>query len=165
MYEKKLVLVVLSIFLVSCSSLKNEKIKIKETNEIKKENSDKKDKINIKDYSKIKKYVEIFNKKHNNSSKKFANANFLEKNKSFDIELLDQAKIDISSILTLKEKNPNKINENIKNLWKREILQFALDTSKEINDESIAINIINPKDKKSKIVTIKNNKILFDYLK
>lgn len=159
--KRRFLILVLSIFLVSCSVSQNQKSEVKQE-VIKEKKENKKD---TKDFKKVKDYVEVFNKKYNNESKKFANASFDDKNKSFNIEFIEQSKIDVSSIITLKEKSPNKINKNIKNLWEEEIVKFALNTSKEINDESITVNIINPKDKNKKIVTVKNNKLIFDFLK
>lgn len=61
-------------------------------------------------------------------------------------------------------KNEGRANENIRDLWEREVTGTALTISKNIND-NITVKILQPTDKSKTIVEVKDGKVLKDIMK
>lgn len=175
-------MLLMSIMLVSCSNKNNEENKVvKELQEqkdsLKKKNSELQEKINSlekenkelkekqgslgnetlssESIAKINKYLQEFN----NSNKHFAKATLDEKNKIVNIELVEQAASDVSGMIDAK--NEGRANENIRNLWKREVTGTALTISKNINND-ITVKILQPLDKSKTIVEVKGGEVIKD---
>ncbi|MEB3011857.1 hypothetical protein VJI77_02395 [Parvimonas sp. D2] len=183
---KKIVFMLLmSIMLVSCSgknnednnaikelqeqknSLEKKNNELQEKNDsLEKENKELKEKIkssennNLKSESvaKIKKYLQEFN----NSNKHFAKTTLDEKNNTVNIELVEQAASDVSGMID--SKNNGRANDNIRDLWEREVTGTALTISKNVNEE-ITVKILQPTDKSKSIVEVKAGKVIKDIMK
>jgi len=184
--KKIVTMLLISIMLVSCSSKNNneENKDIKELQEqkdslekknnelqekndsLEKENKELKEKIknsenntlNSESVAKINKYLQEFN----NSNKHFAKATLDEKTNTVNIELVEQAASDVSGMID--SKNAGKANENIRDLWEREVTGTALTISKNISEE-ITVKILQPTDKSKTIVEVKAGKVLKDIMK
>ena len=61
-------------------------------------------------------------------------------------------------------KSEGKANENIRNLWEREVTGTALTISKNINND-ITVKILQPLDKSKTIVEVKGGKVIKDIMK
>ena len=180
--KKVIIMLLISIMLVSCSNKNNEEIKVvKEVQEqkdsLEKKNSELQEKINSlekenkelkekqgslgnetlssESITKINKYLQEFN----NSNKHFAKATLDEKNKIVNIELVEQAASDVSGMIDAK--NEGRANENIRDLWKREVTGTALTISKNINND-ITVKILQPLDKSKTIVEVKGGEVIKD---
>lgn len=180
--KKVIIMLLISIMLVSCSNKNNEENKVvKELQEqkdsLEKKNSDLQEKINSlekenkelkekqgslgnetlssESIAKINKYLQEFN----NSNKHFAKATLDEKNKIVNIELVEQAASDVSGMIDAK--NEGRANENIRDLWKREVTGTALTISKNINND-ITVKILQPLDKSKTIVEVKGGEVIKD---
>lgn len=183
--KKIAIILLVSIVLVSCSGKNNEDnnaIKeLKEQNDslekknnelqekndsLEKENKELKEKIkksenktlNSESITKINKYLQEFN----DSNKHFAKATFDEKTNTVIIELVEQAASDVSGMID--SKNAGRANDNIRELWEREVTGTALTISKNISEE-ITVKILQPTDKSKNIVEIKAGKVLKDVMK
>ncbi|WP_233428823.1 hypothetical protein [Parvimonas micra] len=135
-------------------------------NSLEKENKELKEKINnaenntlkSESIAKINKYLQEFN----NSYEHFAKATLDEKNNNVNIELVEQAASDVSGMIDAK--NEGRANENIRDLWKREVTGTALTISKNIGN-NITVKILQPLDKNQTIVEVKNRKVIKDIMK
>lgn len=183
--KKIVIMLFMSIMLVSCSNKNNEENKVvKELKEqkdsLKKKNSELQEKINSlekenkklkekqensenetltsESIAKINKYLQKFN----NSNKHFAKAKLDEKNNIVNIELVEQAASDVSGMID--SKNDGRANENIRDLWEREVTGTALTISNNISEE-ITVKILQPTDKSKTIVEVKAGKVLKDVMK
>ena len=183
--KKVIIMLLISIMLVSCSNKNNEENKVvkelqeqkdslekknselqEKINSLEKENKELKEKqgslgnetLSSESITKINKYLQEFN----NSNKHFAKATLDEKNKIVNIELVEQAASDVSGMIDAK--NEGRANENIRDLWKREITGTALTISKNIND-NITVKILEPTDKSKTIVEVKAGKVIKDIMK
>ena len=184
--KKVVIMLLISIMLVSCSKQKNdEENKVvkelqeqknsleKKNNELQdkndsleKENKELKEKIKnsengtlkSKSIAKINKYLQEFN----DSNKHFAKATLDEKNNTVNIELVEQAASDVSGMID--SKNNGRANDNIRDLWEREVTGTALTISKNVNEE-ITVKILQPTDKSKTIVEVKAGKVLKDVMK
>lgn len=184
--KKIVIMLLISIMLVSCSgknnneenktikelqeqkdSLKKKNNELQEKNDsLEKENKELKEKIknsenntlNSEYVAKINKYLQEFN----NSNKHFAKATLDEKNNTVNIELVEQAASDVSGMIN--SKNAGRANNNIRDLWEREVTGTALTISKNINDD-ITVKILQPTDKSKTIVEVKAGKVLKDVMK
>lgn len=183
--KKIVIMLLISIMLVSCSNKNNEENKVvkqlqeqkdsleKKNNELQekndsleKENKELKEKIKNSEnetltsesIAKIYKYLQEFN----NSYKHFAKATLDEKNNIVNIELVEQAASDVSGMIDAKSEG--RANENIRDLWEREVTGTALAISKNINDD-ITVKILHPTDKTKTIVEVKGGKIIKDIMK
>lgn len=183
--KKIAITILISIILVSCSNKNNEENKVvkqlqeqkdsleKKNNELQekndsleKENKELKEKIKNSEnetlksesVAKIKKYLQEFN----NSNKHFAKATFDEKNNTVNIELVEQAASDVSGMID--SKNNGRANDNIRDLWEREVTGTALTISKNVNEE-ITVKILQPTDKSKTIVEVKAGKVIKDIMK
>lgn len=183
--KKVVTILLISIMLVSCSNKNNEENKVvkelqdqkdslekkngelqEKINSLEKENKELKEKIkntdnkNLKSESiaKINKYLQEFN----NSYEHFAKATLDEKNNTVNIELVEQAASDVSGMIDAK--NEGRANENIRDLWKREVTGTALTISKNIGN-NITVKILQPLDKNQTIVEVKNRKVIKDIMK
>lgn len=183
--KKIITILLISIMLVSCSGKNNEDNKaIKELQEqkdslekknnelqekndsLEKENKELKEKIknsenntlNSESVAKINKYLQEFN----DSNKHFAKSTFDEKNNIVNIELVEQAASDVSGMID--SKNDGRANDNIRDLWEREVTGTALTISKNLNDD-IVVKILQPLDKSKTIVEVKGGKVIKDIMK
>ena len=184
--KKIVIMLFMSIMLVSCSKQKNdEENKVvkelqeqknsleKKNNELQdkndsleKENKELKEKIKnsengtlkSKSIAKINKYLQEFN----DSNKHFAKATLDEKNNTVNIELVEQAASDVSGMID--SKNNGRANDNIRDLWEREVTGTALTISKNVNEE-ITVKILQPTDKSKTIVEVKAGKVIKDIMK
>ena len=98
----------------------------------------------------------------NDSNKHFAKATFDEKNNTVNIELVEQAASDVSGMID--SKNNGRANDNIRDLWEREVTGTALTISKNISDK-ITVKILQPLDKSKTIVEAKGGKVIKDIMK
>lgn len=180
--KKVIIMLLISIMLVSCSNKNNEENKaIKELqeqkdslekknnelqekiNSLEKENNELKEKqgnsenktLSSESIAKINKYLQEFN----NSNRHFAKATLDEKNNIVNIELVEQAASDVSGMIDAK--NEGRANENIRDLWKREVTGTALTISKNINND-ITVKILQPLDKSKTIVEVKGGEVIKD---
>lgn len=180
--KKVIIMLLISIMLVSCSNKNNEENKVvkelqeqkdslekknselqEKINSLEKENKELKEKqgslgnetLSSESIAKINKYLKEFN----NSNKHFAKATLDEKNKIVNIELVEQAASDVSGMIDAK--NEGRANENIRDLWKREVTGTALTISKNINND-ITVKILQPLDKSKTIVEVKGGKVIKD---
>lgn len=183
--KKIVVMLLVSIMLVSCSGRNNEENKVikelqaqkdsleKKNNELQgknnsleKENKELNEKIknsenktlNSESITKINKYLQEFN----DSNKHFAKATFDEKNNTVNIELVEQAASDVSGMID--SKNNGRANDNIRDLWEREVTGTALTISKNINND-ITVKILQPLDKSKTMVEVKGGKVIKDIMK
>ncbi|EGL39030.1 hypothetical protein HMPREF9126_0760 [Parvimonas sp. oral taxon 110 str. F0139] len=183
--KKIVTMLLISIMLVSCSDKNNEDNNaIKELQEqknslekknnelqdkndsLEKENKELKEKVknsenktlNSESITKINKYLQEFN----NSNKHFAKATLDEKTNTVNIELVEQAASDVSGMID--SKNAGRANDNIRDLWEREVTGTALTISKNISEE-ITVKILQPTDKSKTIVEVKAGKVLKDIMK
>ncbi|MBF1299667.1 MAG: hypothetical protein HXM97_01395 [Parvimonas sp.] len=184
--KKIVIMLLISIMLVSCSgknnneenktikelqeqkdSLEKKNNELQEKNDsLEKENKELKEKIknsenntlNSESVAKINKYLQEFN----NSNKHFAKATLDEKTNTVNIELVEQAASDVSGMID--SKNAGKANENIRDLWEREVTGTALTISKNISEE-ITAKILQPTDKSKTIVEVKAGKVIKDIMK
>lgn len=184
---KKIVIILfMSIMLVSCSNKNNEENKVvKELQEqkdslekknielqdkndsLEKENKELKEKIKNSEnetlksesIAKINKYLQEFNDSH----KHFAKATLDEKNNTVNIELVEQAASDVSGMID--SKNAGRANENIRDLWEREVTGTALEASNNLKNINITVKILQPLDKTRTIVEVKDGKVLKDIMK
>lgn len=149
------------------NSLEKKNNELQEKNDsLEKENKELKEKIkssennNLKSESvaKIKKYLQEFN----NSNKHFAKTTLDEKNNTVNIELVEQAASDVSGMID--SKNNGRANDNIRDLWEREVTGTALTISKNVNEE-ITVKILQPTDKSKSIVEVKAGKVIKDIMK
>lgn len=182
--KKVIIMLLISIMLVSCSNKNNEENKVikelqeqKDTlekknnelqekiNSLEKENKELKEKqgslgnetLSSESIAKINKYLQEFN----NSNKHFAKATLDEKNNIVNIELVEQAASDVSGMIDAK--NEGRANENIRDLWKREVTGTALTISKNL-DKSITVKILQPTDKTKTIVEVKGGEVIKDFI-
>jgi hypothetical protein len=180
--KKVIIMLLISIMLVSCSNKNNEENKVvkelqeqkdslekknselqEKINSLEKENKELKEKqgslgnetLSSESIAKINKYLQEFN----NSNKHFAKATLDEKNKIVNIELVEQAASDVSGMIDAK--NEGRANENIRDLWKREVTGTALTISKNINND-ITVKILQPLDKSKTIVEVKGGEVIKD---
>ena len=181
--KKIVIMLLISIMLVSCSGKNNkeENKAIKELqeqkdslekknnelqekiNSLEKENKELKEKqgslgnetLSSESIAKINKYLQEFN----NSNKHFAKATLDEKNNIVNIELVEQAASDVSGMIDAK--NEGRANENIRDLWEREVTGTALTISKNINND-ITVKILQPLDKSKTIVEVKGGEVIKD---
>lgn len=180
--KKVVIMLLISIMLVSCSNKNNEENKVvkelqeqkdslekknnelqEKINSLEKENKELKEKqgslgnetLSSESIAKINKYLQEFN----NSNKHFAKATLDEKNKIVNIELVEQAASDVSGMIDAK--NEGIANENIRDLWKREVTGTALTISKNINND-ITVKILQPTDKTKTIVEVKGGEVIKD---
>lgn len=184
--KKIIIMLLVSIMLVSCSGKNNNEDNkaIKElqeqkdslekknnelqdkNNSLEKENKELKEKIKNSEndtlksesIAKINKYLQEFN----NSNKHFAKATFDEKNNTVNIELVEQAASDVSGMID--SKNEGRTNDNIRDLWEREVTGTALTISKNVSEE-ITVKILQPTDKSKTIVEVKAGKVIKDIMK
>lgn len=183
--KKIVIMLLVSIMLVSCSNKnkdnnnaikelqeqkdslekKNNELQDK-NNSLEKENKELKEKIKNSEndtlksesIAKINKYLQEFN----NSNKHFAKATFDEKNNTVNIELVEQAASDVSGMID--SKNEGRTNDNIRDLWEREVTGTALTISKNVSEE-ITVKILQPTDKSKTIVEVKAGKVIKDIMK
>ena len=180
--KKVIIMLLISIMLVSCSNKNNEENKVvkelqeqkdslekknielqEKINSLEKENKELKEKqgslenetLSSESIAKINKYLQEFN----NSNKHFAKATLDEKNNIVNIELVEQAASDVSGMIDAK--NEGRANENIRDLWKREVTGTALTISKNINND-ITVKILQPTDKSKTIVEVKGGEVIKD---
>jgi len=180
--KKVIIMLLISIMLVSCSNKNNEENKVvkelqeqkdslekknselqEKINSLEKENKELKEKqgslgnetLSSESIAKINKYLQEFN----NSNKHFAKATLDEKNNIVNIELVEQAASDVSGMIDAK--NEGRDNENIRDLWKREVTGTALTISKNINND-ITVKILQPLDKSKTIVEVKGGEVIKD---
>lgn len=183
--KKVVIMLLISIMLVSCSNKNNEENKVvkqlqeqkdslekknselqEKINSLEKENKELKEKqgnsenktLSSESIVKINKYLQEFN----NSYEHFAKATFDEKNNNINIELVEQAASDVSGMIDAK--NEGRANENIRDLWEKEVTGTALTISKNIND-NITVKILQPTDKSKTIVEVKDGKVIKDIMK
>ena len=183
--KKIVTMLLISIMLVSCSgknnednntikelqeqkdSLEKKNNELQEKNDsLEKENKEIKEKIknsekntlNNESIAKINKYLQEFN----DSNKHFVKATLDEKTNTVNIELVEQAASDVSGMID--SKNAGKANENIRDLWEREVTGTALTISKNISEE-ITVKILQPTDKSKTIVEVKAGKVIKDIMK
>ena len=183
--KKVVTILLISIMLVSCSNKNNEENKVvKELQEqkdsLEKKNSELQEKINSlekenkelkakqgnsenkalksESIAKINKYLQEFN----NSYEHFAKATLDEKNNTVNIELVEQAASDVSGMIDAKSEG--RANDNIRDLWEREVTGTALTISKNINND-ITVKILQPLDKTKTIVEVKGGKVIKDIMK
>lgn len=183
--KKIVIMLLISIMLVSCSNKNNEENKVvkelqKQKDSLEKKNSELQEKINSlekenkelkekqgnsenktlssESVEKINKYLQEFN----NSNKHFAKSTFDEKNNNVNIELVEQTASDVSGMIDAK--NESRANENIRDLWEKEVTGTALTISKNIND-NITVKILQPTDKSKTIVEVKDGKVIKDIMK
>ena len=183
--KKVVIILLISIMLVSCSNKNNEENKVvkqlqeqknslekktielqEKINSLEKENKELKEKqgnlenetLSSESIAKINKYLQKFN----NSNEHFAKATFDEKNNNVNIELVEQAASDVSGMID--SKNEGRANDNIRDLWKREVTGTALKISKNLNDD-IIVKILQPIDKSKTIVEVRGGKVLKDVMK
>lgn len=83
----------------------------------------------------------------------------MKKNNIVNIELVEQAASDVSGMIDAK--NEGRANENIRDLWKREVTGTALTISKNINND-ITVKILQPLDKSKTIVEVKGGEVIKD---
>ena len=184
--KKVIIMLLISIMLVSCSSKNNEENKVvkelqeqkdslekknnelqEKINSLEKENKELKEKqrslgndtLSSESIAKINKYLQEFN----NSNKHFAKATLDEKNKIVNIELVEQAASDVSGMIDAK--NEGRANENIRDLWEREVTGTALEASNNLKNINITVKILQPLDKTRTIVEVKDGKVLKDIMK
>ena len=182
--KKVVIMLLISIMLVSCSSKNNEENKVvkelqeqkdslekknnelqEKINSLEKENKELKEKqgslgnktLSSESIAKINKYLQEFN----NSNKHFAKATLDEKNNIINIELVEQAASDVSGMIDAK--NEGRANGNIRDLWKREVTGTALTISKNL-DKSITVKILQPTDKTKTIVEVKGGEVIKDVI-
>lgn len=182
--KKVVIMLLISIMLVSCSSKNNEENKVvkelqeqKDTlekknnelqekiNSLEKENKELKEKqgslgnetLSSESIAKINKYLQEFN----NSNKHFAKATLDEKNNIVNIELVEQAASDVSGMIDAK--NKGRANDSIRDLWEREVTGTALTISKNINND-ITVKILQPLDRSKTIVEVKGGKVIKDVI-
>lgn len=180
--KKVIIMLLISIMLVSCSNKNNEENKVvkelqeqkdslekknselqEKINSLEKENKELKEKqgslgnetLSSESIAKINKYLQEFN----NSNKHFAKATLDEKNNIVNIELVEQAASDVSGMIDAK--NEGRDNENIRDLWEREVIGTALTISKNINND-ITVKILQPLDKSKTIVEVKGGEVIKD---
>lgn len=180
--KKVIIMLLISIMLVSCSNKNNEENKVvkelqeqkdslekknselqEKINSLEKENKELKEKqgslgnetLSSESIAKINKYLQEFNDSH----KHFAKATLDEKNNIVNIELVEQAASDVSGMIDAK--NEGRANENIRDLWKREVTGTALTISKNINND-ITVKILQPLDKSKTIVEVKGGEVIKD---
>lgn len=180
--KKVIIMLLISIMLGSCSNKNNEENKVvkelqeqkdslekknnelqekinsleKENNELKEKQGNSENKTHSSEsIAKINKYLQEFN----NSNKHFAKATLDEKNNIVNIELVEQAASDVSGMIDAK--NEGRANENIRDLWKREVTGTALTISKNINND-ITVKILQPLDKSKTIVEVKGGEVIKD---
>lgn len=160
--KKIVIMLLISIMLVSCSGKNNneENKTIKELQEQKDSLKKKNNELQEKNDSLEKENKEL--KEFNNSNKHFAKATLDEKNNTVNIELVEQAASDVSGMIN--SKNAGRANNNIRDLWEREVTGTALTISKNINDD-ITVKILQPTDKSKTIVEVKAGKVLKDVMK
>ena len=171
MNKKYLILLFTGILLVGCSNSKKDKemqTKIKQLEQKNKEPEEIIKSYEVKQkekerLSKINKYVEYFNAKYNKDSVSFAMATFDEKNNNFNIQLLGQAASDTSGMIN--SKNDGTGNENIHELWQREITGTALEVSNNLKEINVTVNILHPTDKTISIVSVKDGTVIKDVMK
>lgn len=183
--KKVVIMLLISIMLVSCSNKNNEENKVvkqfqeqkdslekknielqEKINSLEKENKELKEKIKNSEnetlksesIAKINKYLQEFN----NSNKHFAKATLDEKTNTVNIELVEQAASDVSGMID--SKNAGRANDNIRDLWEREVTGTALTISKNINND-ITVKILQPLDKSKTIVEVKGGKVIKDIMK
>ena len=183
--KKIVIMLLISIMLVSCSgknnednnaikelqeqknSLEKKNNELQEKNDsLEKENKELKEKIKSSENNtlksesivKINKYLQEFN----NSYEHFAKATLDEKNNIVNIELVEQAASDVSGMIDAKSEG--RANENIRDLWEREVTGTALTISKNISDK-ITVKILQPLDKSKTIVEVKGGKVIKDIMK
>lgn len=183
--KKVFIMLFMSIMLVNCFNKNNEENKVvkqlqeqknsleKKNNELQdkndsleKENKELKEKIKNSEnetlksesIAKINKYLQEFN----DSNKHFAKATFDEKNNTVNIELVEQAASDVSGMID--SKNNGRANDNIRDLWEREVTGTALTISKNISND-ITVKILQPLDKSKTIVEVKGGKVIKDIMK
>lgn len=183
--KKIVIMLFMSIMLVSCSNKNNEENKVvkqlqEQKDSLEKKNSELQEKINSlekenkelkekqgnsenetlsgESIAKINKYLQEFN----NSNEHFAKATFDEKNNNVNIELVEQTASDVSGMIDAK--NEGRANENIRDLWEREVTGTALTISNNISEE-ITVKILQPTDKSKTIVEVKAGKVLKDVMK
>lgn len=183
--KKIVTMLLISIMLVSCSgknnednnaikelqeqknSLEKKNNELQEKNDsLEKENKELKEKIKNSEnntlksesIAKINKYLQEFN----DSNKHFAKATLDEKNNNVNIELVEQAASDVSGMID--SKNEGRANDNIRDLWKREVTGTALKISKNIGN-NITVKILQPTDKSKTIVEVKAGKVIKDIMK
>lgn len=183
--KKIAIILLVSIMLVSCSNKNNEENKVikelqaqkdssekknselqEKINSLEKENKELKEKqgnsenetLSSESIAKINKYLQEFN----NSNEHFAKATFDEKNNTVNIELVEQAASDVSGMID--SKNDGRANDNIRELWEREVTGTALTISKNLND-NIVVKILQPTDKSKTIVEVKSGKVIKDVMK
>lgn len=136
-------------------------------NSLEKENKELKEKIKNSEndtlksesIAKINKYLQEFN----NSNKHFAKATFDEKNNTVNIELVEQAASDVSGMID--SKNNGRANDNIRDLWEREVTETALEASNNLKNINITVKILQPLDKTRTIVEVKGGKVIKDIMK
>lgn len=184
--KKIVIMLLVSIMLVSCSgknnednnaikelkeqkdSLEKKNNELQEKNDsLEKENKELNEKIknsenktlNSESITKINKYLQEFN----DSNKHFAKATFDEKNNTVNIELVEQAASDVSGMID--SKNSGRANENIRDLWEREVTGTALEASNNLKNINITVKILQPLDKTRTIVEVKDGKVLKDIMK
>ena len=182
--KKVIIMLLISIMLVSCSNKNNEENKVvkelqeqkdslekknnelqEKINSLEKENKELKEKqgslgnetLSSESIAKINKYLQEFN----NSNKHFAKATLDEKNNIVNIELVEQAASDVSGMIDAK--NEGRDNENIRDLWEREVTGTALTISKNINND-IIVKILQPTDKTKTIVEVKGGEVIKDII-
>ena len=160
--KKIVIMLLISIMLVSCSGKNNneENKTIKELQEQKDSLKKKNNELQEKNDSLEKENKEL--KEFNNSNKHFAKATLDEKNNTVNIESVEQAASDVSGMIN--SKNAGRANNNIRDLWEREVTGTALTISKNINDD-ITVKILQPTDKSKTIVEVKAGKVLKDVMK
>ena len=183
--KKVVIMLLISIMLVSCSSKNNEENKVvkelqeqkdslekknnelqEKINSLEKENKELKEKqgslgnetLSSESIAKINKYLQEFN----NSNKHFAKATLDEKTNTVNIELVEQAASDVSGMIDAK--NKGRANDSIRDLWEREVTGTALTISKNINND-ITVKILQPLDKSKTIVEVKGGKVIKDIMK
>ena len=183
--KKVIIMLLISIMLVSCSNKNNEENKVvkelqeqkdslekknselqEKINSLEKENNELKEKqgnsenktLSSESIAKINKYLQEFN----NSNKHFAKATLDEKNNIVNIELVEQAASDVSGMIDAKYEGRD--NENIRDLWEREVIGTALTISKNINND-ITVKILQPLDKSKTIVEVKGGEVVKNELK
>lgn len=182
--KKVIIMLLISIMLVSCSSKNNEENKVvkelqeqkdslekknnelqEKINSLEKENKELKEKqgslgnetLSSESIAKINKYLQEFN----NSNKHFAKATLDEKNNIVNIELVEQAASDVSGMIDAK--NKGRANDSIRDLWEREVTGTALTISKNINND-ITVKILQPLDRSKTIVEVKGGKVIKDVI-
>lgn len=64
----------------------------------------------------------------------------------------------------IDSKNNGRANDNIRDLWEREVTGTALTISKNINND-ITVKILQPLDKSKTIIEVKSGKVIKDIMK